>query len=108
MLQVNEIQQRFTQIQQCISDAEQVCQKDGDAPEEIRNVIQQMAQQSQQAQSVMQSNDQQQMVQCIDSLESMGDEAKRISRSMPTMPAELETAVTRVHAELSHLKHELH
>jgi hypothetical protein len=67
-----------------------------------------MAQESQQAQSVMQSNDQQRMVECIDNLESMGDEAKRISRSMPSMPAQVESAVTRVHAELSNLKHQLH
>ena len=40
MLQANEIQQRFTQIQQTIRDAEQVCQSQQDAPNEIRDVIQ--------------------------------------------------------------------
>jgi hypothetical protein len=38
----------------------------------------------------------------------MGDEAKRISRSLPQMPAHVEAAVSRVHAELSDLKHKLH
>ncbi len=106
MLQANEIQQRFTHIQQTIQEAQQACQQD--APNEIRDCIEKLSREAQQAQSVMQSNDQQQMVQCIDHLESMSDEAKRISRSMPTMPAELETAVTRMHAELSQLKHQLH
>jgi len=108
MLQANEIQQRFTQIQQTINQAEQMCRSEQDAPDEIRDCIQKMNQESRQAQSVMQSNDQQRMVECIDHLESMSDEAKRISRSMPSMPAQLETAVTRMHAELSQLKHQLH
>jgi DNA repair exonuclease SbcCD ATPase subunit len=67
MLQANEIQQRFTQIQQTIRDAEQVCQSAQDAPNEIRDAIQKLSRESEQAQSVMQSNDQQRMVQCVDS-----------------------------------------
>jgi uncharacterized protein Yka (UPF0111/DUF47 family) len=108
MLQANEIQQRFTHIQQTISEAEQVCQREGDAPEEIRDCIQKLARESQQAQRVIQGSDQQRMVQCVDDLESLSDEAKRVSRSLPSMPAELESCVTRVHAELSQLKHQLH
>jgi hypothetical protein len=38
----------------------------------------------------------------------MGDEAKRISRSASVMSPQVETAVTKVHAELSNLKHQLH
>ena len=106
MLQANEIQQRFTHIQQTIQEAQQACQQD--APDEIRNVIEKLSNEARQAQSVMQSNDQQRIQQCVDNLEDMGDEAKRISRSLPTMPAHLEAAVTRVHAELSDLKHKLH
>jgi ABC-type transporter Mla subunit MlaD len=106
MLQANEIQQRFTHIQQTIQEAQQACQQD--APNEIRDVIERLSSEAKQAQSVMQSNDQQRIQQCVDSLEDMGDEAKRISRSLPTMPAHLEAAVTRVHAELSDLKHKLH
>jgi DNA repair exonuclease SbcCD ATPase subunit len=108
MLQANEIQQRFTHIRQTIDEAEQACRQSQDAPNEIRDCIERLSREAQQAQSVMQSNDQQRIQQCVDSLEDMGDEAKRISRSLPTMPAHLEAAVTRVHAELSDLKHKLH
>jgi hypothetical protein len=107
MLQAREIQQRFTHIQQTISDAEKAC-RSGDAPDELRDCIEKMSRESQQAQQVMQSNDQQRMVECVDSLESMGDEAKRISRSAPTMSPQVESAVTKVHAELSNLKHQIH
>jgi hypothetical protein len=108
MLQANEIQQRFTHIQQTIKEAEQVCRSEQDAPNEIRDCIQKLAQESRQAQSVIQSNDQQRVVQAVDDLESLSDEAKRVSRSLPSIPAQLESAVSRVHAELSQLKHQLH
>ncbi|HEX8789105.1 MAG TPA: hypothetical protein VF793_23190 [Telluria sp.] len=108
MLQSNEIQQRFTHLQQTIKQAQQACQKDTDTPDEMRNCIEKLSRECQQAQSVMQSNDQQRILQTVDSLEDMGDEAKRISRSLSTMPADVEAAVTRVHAELSDLKHKLH
>lgn len=108
MLQANEIQQRFTHIQQSIQEAEQACKQAGDAPDEIRDCIEKLSREARQAQSIMQSNDQQRIQQCVDNLEDMGDEAKRISRSLPTMPAHVEAAVTRVHAELSDLKHKLH
>ena len=108
MLQANEIQQRFTHIQQTIGEAEQACQKSQDTPNEMRECIKKISREVQQAKTVMQSNDQQRIIQCVDSLEDMGDEAKRISRSMPTMPADVEQAVTRVHAELSDFKHKLH
>ena len=107
MLQAREIQQRFSHIQQTINEAEQVC-RSGDAPDDLRTCIEKMARESQQAQQVMQSNDQQRMVECVDNLESMGDEAKRISRSASSMSPQLETAVSKVHAELSQLKHQLH
>jgi DNA repair ATPase RecN len=107
MLQAREIQQRFSHIQQTIQEAERAC-RSHDAPDELKNCIDKMARESQQAQQVMQSSDQQRMVECVDNLESMGDEAKRLSRSASSMAPELETAVTKVHAELSNLKHQLH
>ncbi|MFK3738418.1 hypothetical protein [Massilia sp. TN1-12] len=105
MLQANEIQQRFTHIQQTIGEAQQAL---GDAPNEIRDCIEKLSREAQQAKDVVQSNDQQRVIEYVDRLEDMGDEAKRISRSLPQMPAHLEAAVTRVHAELSDLKHKLH
>ena len=105
MLQANEIQQRFTHIQQTIGEAQKAL---GDAPTEIRDCIEKLQRESKQAESVIRSNDQQRVIECVDRLEDMGDEAKRISRSLPQMPAHLEAAVTRVHAELSDLKHKLH
>ncbi|MDN4059470.1 hypothetical protein QPK31_14685 [Massilia sp. YIM B02769] len=108
MLQANEIQQRYSHLQQTIGEAEQACRSSQDTPKEMRDCIEKISRELKQARDVMQSNDEARIVQCVDSLEDMGDEAKRISRSSPQMPAHLEAVVTRVHAELSDFKHKLH
>ena len=108
MLQANEIQQRFTHFKQTLEEAEKACQASQDAPAEVRNSIQRLAQELRQAESVMQSNDQSRIIETVDRLEDLGDEVKRTSRSAPQMPAHLEAVCTRVHAELSDFKHKLH
>ena len=108
MLQASEIKLRFSHLQQTIGEAEQACKQSQDAPTEVRNCIEKLSREYKQAQDVMQSNDQNRIVQCVDSLEAMGDEVKRVSRSLPQMPAHLEAVVTKVHAELSDFKHKLH
>jgi chromosome segregation ATPase len=108
MLQANEIQQRFTHLQQTLDEAEQACKSAQGAPAEVCNSIQKLVRESHDAEAVIKSNDQTRIVECVDKLEDMGDEVKRASRSAPQMPAQLEAMVTRVHAELSDLKHKLH
>ena len=108
MLQTNEIEQRFQHLQQTIDEAKRACASSQDTPREIRQCIDKLSQQWQQAQPVIASHDQNRIIDCVDQLEDVGDEAKRLSRSLPQMPAHLEAMVTRVHAELSDFKHKLH
>jgi uncharacterized coiled-coil DUF342 family protein len=108
MLQANEIKQRIDHIQQTIGQAEQACMSSADTPPELKACIQKLARESKQVDQVLQSNDQAKIVECVDRLEDMGDDAKRMSRSEAHISPQVETAVTRVHAELSELKHKLH
>jgi uncharacterized coiled-coil DUF342 family protein len=108
MLQANEIQQRISHIQQTIDQAEQACKSSADTPPELKACIQKLARESKQADQVIKSNDQARIIECVDRLEDMGDDAKRISRSEAHVSPQVETAVTKVHAELSDLKHKLH
>jgi uncharacterized phage infection (PIP) family protein YhgE len=108
MLQANEIQQRITHIQQTIGEAEQACMSAADTSPELKACIQKMVEEAKQVETVIASNDQARIVECVDGLEDMGDEARRMSRSDAHMSPQLETAITRVHAELSELKHKLH
>ena len=107
MLQPAEIQQRFSQIQQTINQAEEVTRNDQGAPADIRDCIQKIAHEMPNAERVMRSNDQSRIVECIDRLEEMGDDAKRMVRSSQPSP-QVASVVTRVHDVLSDLKHQLH
>lgn len=107
MLQAAEIQQRFSQVQQTVNQAEQVTRNDQDAPEDIRDCIQKIAHEMPEAQRVIQSNDQSDIIECIDRLEEMGDEAKRMCRDTQASP-QVASVVTRVHDVLSDFKHQLH
>ena len=79
-----------------------------DTSPELKACIQKMVEEAKQVETVIASNDQARIVECVDGLEGMGDEARRISRSDAHMSPQLETAITRVHSELSELKHKLH
>lgn len=107
MLQAAEIQQRFSQIQQTVNQAEEVTRNDQGAPEDIRDCIRRIAHEMPQAQRVMQSNDQSDIIACIDRLEEMGDQVKRMVRTSQPSP-QVASVVTRVHDVLSDLKHQLH
>jgi methyl-accepting chemotaxis protein len=108
MLQTNEINQRFQHLQVTIDEAQRACQAAQDAPPEIRNCIDRLSKEYRQTQPVIASNDQTRIAAAVDKLEDMGDEAKRLSRNSPQITPQLETAVRRVHDELSDFKHKLH
>lgn len=108
MMQANEIQQRFTSIQQAIGMAAQTCQSETGAPSELKDCIQRLDRDASSATQVLQSSDESRIRQCVEELEQLGDEAKRVVRSDAQIPAKLREAVMRVHDELSDLKHQLH
>lgn len=108
MMQSNEIQQRFSSIQQAIGMAAQTCQNEANAPSQLKDCIQRLDRDAGMASQVMQSSDESRIRQCVEDLEQLGDEAKRVCRDQPQLAPQLKEAVLRVHDELSDLKHQLH
>ncbi|MGZ5885251.1 MAG: hypothetical protein ACXWJE_12895 [Burkholderiaceae bacterium] len=108
MLQANEIQQRFRNIQQSIQQASQACQSSANVPSDLKDSIQQLDSQSNKAQQVLQSQDQQQIIQCIDNLEQLGDRARDACQQSQNVDGQLKQAVMQAHDELSDLKRQLH
>jgi chromosome segregation ATPase len=108
MLQANEIQQRFSTIQQSIQQASQACQSSSNVPSNLQDCIQQLDSQSSDAQQVMQSQDQQQIMQCIDQLEQLGDRARDACQQSQNVDGQLKQAVMQTHSQLSDLKRQMH
>lgn len=108
MLQMNEIAQRFSNIRRTIGEAERASEAARETSPELREQLHKLADEARAADTIIGAGQQQVVVEWIDRLEDMGDEARRLSRSDDRMSPQLETAVSKVHAELSSLKHQLH
>ncbi|PWF42077.1 hypothetical protein [Massilia glaciei] len=108
MLQANEIQQRFSRVEQAIGQAAQTSQSEINTPPQLKDCIQKLDRQTSLAKEVMQSGDQSRIRQCVDDLEMLGDEAKRVCGTSAQVAPRLKEAVIRMHDELSDLKHQLH
>lgn len=108
MLQENEIRQRFTRVERAIGEAAQACSAERDLPGELRDCIQKLDRQSDAAKQVMDTHDEARIRKMVDELEMLGDRAKRVCSSIPTLTSQMKSAVKHVHDELSELKHQLH
>lgn len=108
MMQVNEIRQQFTHIDQVIDQAMQACSSESNIPQDLQQCLQQMDQESDQAQQVLQSQDENQIIQCVDSLEELGDRAMRACEQADGISDQIRSAISQAHQELSQLKHQLH
>lgn len=109
MMRANELQQRFSQVEQSIHQAAQRCQSATSVPMDLKDSIQQLDQRTTQAKDMMQSSqDENQIRQCIDELEQMGDRARDACEHSGSVDSELRSAIMQAHRELSELKHQLH
>ncbi|WP_019140629.1 hypothetical protein [Noviherbaspirillum massiliense] len=108
MLSPNEVQQRFSHVENTIHQAAQACQSASGVPMDLKDCIQQLDQKTTQAKSMMQSQDENQIRQCVDDLEQLGDRAKDACERAGNVQNDLKTAVMQAHRELSDLKHQLH
>ncbi len=110
MMQADEVRQRFSQIEQTISQASQACERAGTGvPTDLKNCIQQLdSQSSQTREKLQQAQDEQSIIDCVDQLEELGDQAKAACENQQNVDQQLKKAVMQAHQELSQLKHQLH
>lgn len=107
-MRANEIQQRFSQVENTVHHAAECCQSITSLPMDLKDSIQQLDQRMMQARNTIQSQDENQIRQCIDDLEELGDRAKDACEHSPNLDGELRSTVMQAHRELSDLKHQLH
>lgn len=108
-MQINEIQQRFNQVEQTIHAASEACRNALLLPMDLKDSIQHLDEKSGEVKmTIQQTQDEEQIRQCIDELEQLGDQAKDACERAPSLDDEIKTAVMQAHRELSDLKHQLH
>jgi hypothetical protein len=108
-MQINEIRQRVTKVEQSIHRAAQACQQDSSVPPQLKQYVQQLDEQSNQNKQLMQGPQTETRIrEYIDNLEALGDRAKQACEQSGRINPELKNAVLQAHDELSDLKRQLH
>ncbi|WP_026045506.1 hypothetical protein [Burkholderia stagnalis] len=108
MLQASEMQQRFSHLQQTISDASRTCHSDKTAPRVLLDWVDELDRECKSARKIMASRDEERIRQWIDDLERIGDRAERACMQAGSVDAGVMNAVSSMHSELSDLKRILH
>ncbi len=110
MMRIEEVRQRFNQIEQTIHEASQACERAGEGvPMDLKNSIQKLDQRSSQVrEELQQAQNEDKVIQCVDELEELGDNAKAACEKGGNVDQQLKQAVMQAHEELSNLKHQLH
>ncbi|MGH8178385.1 MAG: hypothetical protein ACREV5_19175 [Steroidobacter sp.] len=107
-MQINQIKQQFSQVEQSINRATQALQSDSSAPQELQDTVRQLGSKcTQTKQLVQQSQDEQSIRQSIEDLEQTGDRAKKACES-GNVSSQTKNAVLQAHDQLSQLKKQLH
>jgi uncharacterized phage infection (PIP) family protein YhgE len=107
-MQINQIKQQFTQVEQSINRATQALQADTSVPQLLKDTLRQLGTQSNETKQLFQrSQDEQVIRQSIEELEQTGDRAKQAVES-GNVSSQIKTAVLQAHEQISQLKKQLH
>ena len=108
MMQMNQVQQRMSQIEQC-TDSALSATRAANAPDDLRQCVDELHRKARAARDqCSQSADESQLVRTVDDLEQVGDRAMKACRGAGSIDPQVQSAVKRAHDEISSLKKQLH
>ena len=108
-MQLSDVQQRFSRVEQCIGDASRACQESASVPPELKQSIQQLDQRSSEARQLFQGQgqDESRIRDCVNELEELSDQALDACSEADNIEPQLKQAVQQTHSELSSLKKQM-
>jgi hypothetical protein len=108
-MQADQLRQRLMQVDESINQASRACQSASNAPEILRNCLNELDQESDQAKQAMeQSGSEAQVRDCVDRMEDLGDQAVKACSQSNGIDPQLKSTVQQAHDAISDLKHQLH
>lgn len=108
-MQANQLRERFSEVEQCIHNAAEVCQMSSDVPERVRDCVLQLEQQTDRVRAVAEQNpDEQAVKQCLTDMEKTGDRALQAFGRSDYVDATLQNAVRQARKAISSFKQQLH
>lgn len=108
-MQMNQVRDRFSQVEQCIHNAAQTCQQSADAPPQLRNCLAELEHESRQAKEIVeQAQDDNAIKQCVDKMAKIGDRAMQAFSGGKYVDDQVQMAVKQARKAISTLKQQLH
>lgn len=108
-MQASELRERFSQVEQCVDAAAQVCEMSDDVPERLRTALSELEQESDHAAQVAeQGQGDEQIRQCVSKLEKIGDRAMQACTQGDYVDQQVQNAVRQARKAISTLKQQLH
>lgn len=104
-MEINQIRQELSQVERIIGRALQAVSSDSDAPQDLKDSVQEL---DRQAKKARKSQDEQGLVQCVEKLEAVSDRARDAAERAGDLDSQTKSAVLLAHRQLSILKHQLH
>lgn len=107
-MQMNQLRDRFSQVEQCIDAAAQMCEMSSDVPERLRTCLSELEQEADHAiQVAEQGQGEEQIRQCVSKLEKIGDRAIQSCQGA-YVDEQVQNAVRQARKAISSLKQQLH
>lgn len=105
----SQIRERFSQVEQCIDNAAQMCEMSSDVPDRLRTFLDELGQESDHAVQVAeQQQGDEQIRQCVTKMEKIGDRAIQACNQSDYVDQQVQNAVRQARKAISSLKQELH
>lgn len=104
-----QLKERFSQVEQCIDNAAQMCEMSSDVPDRLRTCLSELEQESDHAiQVAEQGQGDEQVRQCVTKLEKIGDRAIQACSEGGYVDQQVQMAVKQARKAISTLKQQLH
>lgn len=108
-MQAQQLRERFSQVEQCIDNAAQMCEMSSDVPDRLKTCLSELEQESDHAMQVAeQGQGDEQIRQCVNKLEKLGDRAIQACSQGDYVDQQVQNAVRQARKAISTLKQQLH
>ena len=108
-MQATQLRDRFSQVEQCVDNAAQMCEISSDVPDRLRTCLSELDQESDHAMQVAeQGQGDEQIRQCVTRLEKIGDRAMQACSQGDYVDQQVQNAVRQARKAISTLKQQLH
>jgi ABC-type transporter Mla subunit MlaD len=108
-MEIGQLKQQLTQLDQIINRAAQAIKEDKGVPKELKDCVHELGSQSKQAQQTLKdAQDAETLMQCIDDLKETSDRANRACENARNVGAQTKAAIHLAQQQLSELKDQLH